>query len=75
MANGEIYKHNKLTAAHKSLPFGTKVMLYNTKDTVIVIITDRGKMFGRTFDLSQSAFKKLAPLKKGIIKVKYERIN
>jgi rare lipoprotein A len=72
MANGKIYKHKNLTAAHNSLAFGTRVMIYTNTDTVIVTITDRGKMYDREFDLSKCAFKKLAPLKRGVIKVNYK---
>lgn len=75
MASGQRYHAKDMVAAHKSFPFGTKVMIYTTKDTVVVTITDRGKLHGRTFDLSQAAFKKLAPLSKGVIKVSYEKLN
>ena len=66
---------NELTAAHKKLPFGTKVKITNLKNNkeVIVIIIDRGPFVkNREFDLSRAAFKEISSLNKGIIKVKYE---
>ncbi len=72
-ASGEKYKHNKLTAAHKTLPFGTKVKVTNlsNKKSVVVIINDRGPFVkGRIIDLSKSAAKKLDFINQGITKVK-----
>src|SRR5688572_14799873 len=57
-ASGEKYRHNKLTAAHKTLPFGTKVRVTNLSNnkTVEVVINDRGPYVdGRIIDLSRSA--------------------
>lgn len=57
-ANGETYNMNALTAAHKSLPFGTKVRVTNTRngDSVVVRINDRGPFVaGRVIDLSRAA--------------------
>lgn len=53
-ANGEKYRHNKLTAAHKTLPFGTRVRVTNlaNQSQVEVIINDRGPYAeGRIIDL------------------------
>ena len=72
-ANGDKYKHNKLTAAHKTLPFGTKVKVTNlsNKKTVVVVINDRGPFVkGRIIDLSKSAAKKLDFVNDGITKVR-----
>lgn len=58
-ASGKIYDMNKLTAAHKKLPFGTKVKVTNEKNgkSVVVEITDRGPFVkGREIDLSKKAF-------------------
>ena len=58
-ASGRIYDMNKLTAAHKTLPFGTKIRATNiaTGKTVVVEITDRGPFVrGREIDLSKKAF-------------------
>lgn len=58
-ASGERYNMNSLTAAHNSLPFGTKVLVTNLSNnkTVTVKINDRGgfKKYGRTIDLSKKA--------------------
>ena len=58
-ASGKIFNMNKLTAAHKKLPFGTIVRVTNEKNgkSVIVQITDRGPYVkGREIDLSKKAF-------------------
>lgn len=57
-ASGEIYNQNALTAAHRSLPFGTKVRVTNTAtgNSVVVRINDRGPFVGgRVIDLSRAA--------------------
>jgi rare lipoprotein A len=57
-ANGERYNMNELTAAHKSLKFGTKVRVTNEKNgkSVVVRINDRGPYVGsRIIDLSKQA--------------------
>ena len=57
-ANGEIFDPKKMTAAHKHLPFGTKVEVTNLANnkSVVVVINDRGPFVrGRIIDLSKSA--------------------
>ncbi len=57
-ANGERFDMNQLTAAHKTLPFGTKVLVHNprTGKQVVVRINDRGPFApGRVIDLSKAA--------------------
>lgn len=57
-ANGEIYDMEKMTAAHRTLPFGTQVRVVNrnNKLSVEVRITDRGPFIdGRIIDLSRAA--------------------
>jgi len=74
-ASGELYDKAKKTAAHKKLPFGTKVKVTNTKNSksVIVKINDRGPFAkGRVVDLSSSAFSSIAKLDAGVIDVKIE---
>jgi len=69
--NGEIYNMYKLTAAHKTLPFGTLLKITNLQNrkTVIVRINDRGPFVkGRNLDLSYAAAKKLNMLKTGTTK-------
>ena len=74
-ANGEIFNTNKMTAAHKTLPFGSQVRVTD-KDTgrsVIVRINDRGPyVHGRIIDLSYAAAKKLGMVQKGVARVKIE---
>ena len=59
-ASGEVFSPKKMTAAHKTLPFGTKVKVTNldNKKSVVVTINDRGPFVrGRIIDLSKSAAK------------------
>lgn len=75
-ASGKIFDNNKLTAAHKKLPFGTKLKVTNEANgkVVFVEITDRGPFIkGREIDLSKRAFMDIAGKKYGgSIKVKLE---
>ncbi|RRQ47217.1 septal ring lytic transglycosylase RlpA family protein [Chryseobacterium sp. SC28] len=73
-SSGETYRHSKLTASHKTLPFGTRVEIINIANnkSVVIKVNDRGPLKpSRAFDLSQGAFKKIANLNDGIVKVKY----
>ena len=72
-ANGEIFNKDALTAAHKSLPFGTilKVTYPKTGKSVNVRINDRGPYIaGRDIDLSYGAAVQLGLVKHGVGKVK-----
>ena len=72
-ANGEIYNSSDLTAAHKKLPFGTRVKVTNLANgkTVKVRINDRGPyVSGRIIDLTRAAAKKIDMVGKGVVKVK-----
>jgi rare lipoprotein A len=74
-ANGEIFRQNKLTAAHKTLPFGTEVKVTNLANhkSVIVRINDRGPFVsGRIIDLSKAAAKQIDMVNAGVIKVRIE---
>lgn len=74
-ANGERYDMNKLTAAHKSLPFGTRVKVTNRKNgrSVIVRINDRGPYAGkRVIDLSRKAAEAVGMIRSGIAPVTVE---
>jgi rare lipoprotein A len=67
-ANGEIYNQNALTAAHKSLPFGTRVRVTNkhTGRSVVVRINDRGPYVGsRVIDLSAAAARTIGVIRTG----------
>lgn len=77
-ASGERYDHGKRTAAHKTLPFGTRVKVTNTKNnkTVVVKINDRGPFVkGRIIDLSKSAFSRIGKTSAGILPVTLEVIE
>lgn len=77
-ASGEKYKHSKLTAAHKSLPFGTKVKVTNlaNNQAVEVIINDRGPYVdGRIIDLSKSAAEKLGFINQGLADVQVDILD
>ncbi|GAB3202933.1 rare lipoprotein A [Pontibacter aydingkolensis] len=74
-SSGERYNKNDMTAAHKTLPFGTKVKVTNLKNDEFVIlrINDRGPFVGdRIIDVSEVAAKKLAFRGQGIVTVKVE---
>lgn len=59
-ANGEKFNPNELTAAHRTLPFGTKVKVTHKGRSVIVRINDRGPFIkGRHIDLSRAAARKI----------------
>lgn len=67
-ANGEIFNKNELTAAHKTLPFGTILKVTNpeTEKSINVRVNDRGPyVSGRILDLSQAAAQKLGYMLKG----------
>nr|WP_294993014.1 septal ring lytic transglycosylase RlpA family protein [uncultured Sediminibacterium sp.] len=71
-ANGEIFNKNKLTAAHKTIPFGTVVKVKNLSNgkTIKVRINDRGPFVkGRIIDLSEKAAKKIEMTKQGVVEV------
>ncbi|MDW5289612.1 septal ring lytic transglycosylase RlpA family protein [Formosa sp. PL04] len=74
-ASGEPYKKNKLTAAHRTLPFNTKVKVTNLSNnkSVIVIINDRGPhKKSRIIDVSEAAAKKIDLIDQGIAQVEIE---
>lgn len=71
-SNGEVYDMNGISAAHKTLPFGTivRVVEFSTGKSIIVRINDRGPFIeGRIIDLSKGAARKLGIIDKGITKV------
>ncbi len=74
-ANGERFNMHELTAAHKSLPFGSMVRVTNLSNgkKVLVRINDRGPYIkGRIIDLSLEAAKEIDLLKKGVTNVRIE---
>lgn len=78
-ANGERYDPRQLTAAHRTLPFGTRVRVTRIDDgrQVIVRINDRGP-FGRReriIDLSRAAAEQMGMIRAGVIGVRIEVIE
>ncbi|ABQ03238.1 septal ring lytic transglycosylase RlpA family protein [Flavobacterium johnsoniae] len=75
-ASGRKFNNNDLTAAHKTLPFGTMLKVTNEANNkfVIVEVTDRGPFVkGREIDLSKRAFMSIASNKKsGVVYVTIE---
>lgn len=77
-ASGEIYKSSKMTAAHRNLPFGTRVKVTNLSNnkSVTVTVNDRGPFVkDRILDLSKAAAVKLDYIDQGVTKVKIEPIK
>jgi rare lipoprotein A len=77
-ANGEIYDMNKLTAAHRTLPFETIVRVTNLKNgrQTQVRITDRGPFIeGRMIDLSLAAARDIDMVADGIARVRLELVS
>jgi len=77
-ANGEVMNADALTAAHPSLPLGTRVLVENVENgqTVIVRINDRGPFAGdRIIDLSRGAAERLDMIKDGVATVRVRRID
>ncbi|MBF2065543.1 MAG: septal ring lytic transglycosylase RlpA family protein [Calothrix sp. C42_A2020_038] len=74
-ATGERFNPEGMTAAHRSLPFGTRVRVTNTRNgrSVVVRINDRGPFIrGRVIDLSYGAARVLGMIGKGLAPVKIE---
>ena len=73
-ASGEQFDRHAMTAAHRSLPFGTRVQVVNQDNgrSVLLKINDRGPTYGsRIIDLSESAFAQIASLNQGLARVCY----
>jgi rare lipoprotein A len=77
-ASGEKFDPTQLTAAHRTLPFGTRVRVTNveTGQSVTVRINDRGPFVaGRSVDLSHAAAETIGMVERGITKVKLEVVR
>jgi rare lipoprotein A len=77
-ASGEIYNQNAMTAAHRSLPFGTRVLVTNMNNgrSTVVRINDRGPFVrGRVIDLSAAAARVLGIVNTGIAPVKLQVLD
>ncbi|WP_116288931.1 septal ring lytic transglycosylase RlpA family protein [Ensifer sp. LCM 4579] len=77
-ASGERMNPSRLTAAHRSLKFGTKVQVTNKRNgkSVVVRINDRGPFIrGRVIDLSKAAASQIGMVRSGTASVCYQVIN
>jgi rare lipoprotein A len=77
-ANGEVFDPSQLTAAHKTLPFGTQVKVTNLNNgsSVVVRINDRGPFKpGRVIDLSRAAAERIGMVGSGIAPVRLELLT
>ncbi len=77
-ASGQRYNKNRLSAAHKTLPLGTRIKVTDTRTgrSIIVKVNDRGPFVkGRIVDLSREAAKELGIIKKGVAKVELKVLN
>ncbi|MBR0823003.1 septal ring lytic transglycosylase RlpA family protein [Bradyrhizobium liaoningense] len=72
-ANGSSFDRNRLTAAHRRLPFGTKLRVTHGSRSVIVVVNDRGPFVrGRVLDLSLAAARSLGITDRGVAQVHAE---
>jgi rare lipoprotein A len=74
-ASGSAFNRNALTAAHRNLPFGTRVRVTDpaTSQSVVVTINDRGpRLRGRVLDLSLGAARVLGITERGVVYVRAE---
>jgi rare lipoprotein A len=77
-ASGERFDPNELTAAHRTLPFGTKVRVTNLANgqSVTVRVNDRGPFVpGRVVDVSHGAAQSLGMVGQGVAKVKLDVVQ
>jgi rare lipoprotein A len=77
-ASGEMFDRGALTAAHRTLPFGTRVRVTNqdNRKSVVVRITDRGPFVkGRVIDLSPAAARQIDMIRAGIVPVELEVLS
>ncbi|MFY1019183.1 septal ring lytic transglycosylase RlpA family protein [Ectopseudomonas khazarica] len=77
-ASGERFDQHALTAAHRTLPFGTRVRVTNLNNerSVVVRINDRGPFVrGRIIDLSRAAAERLDMLRAGVVPVRLQALD
>ena len=77
-ASGERFDNGKLTAAHRTLPFGTRVRVTNLANgrSVTVRVNDRGPFGqGRIIDLSRTAAERIDMVRAGVVRVRVEPVG
>ena len=77
-ANGEVFRPDDMTAAHRTLPFGARVRVTDvrTRRSIVVRINDRGPFIaGRIIDVSRGAAEVLGMTSRGVAAVEIEVVN
>ena len=77
-ASGETYDRYAFTCAHRTLPFGTRLVVTNlaNRKSVFVRVNDRGPFVkGRIIDLSYAAAEEIGMIGAGVVKVKVEEVR
>lgn len=75
-ATGERFDGSSFTAAHKTMPFGTKLRVSYKGKSVVVRINDRGPFIrGRSLDLAHAAARKIGLTKAGVGRVCVQRLG
>lgn len=77
-ANGEVFRPDDMTAAHRTLPFGARVRVTDvrTRSSIVVRINDRGPFTrGRIIDVSRGAAEVLGMTSRGVAAVELEVVN
>jgi rare lipoprotein A len=77
-ASGQRYNKNRLSAAHRTLPLGTKLRVTDTRTgrSIVVKVNDRGPFArGRIIDLSREAAQELGMVKNGVAKVELKVVS
>ena len=75
-ASGQRFNQNAMTAAHKTLPFGTKLRVTHGGQSVVVTINDRGPFIkGRVLDLSTGAARAIGLTSRGVGRVTAEVVS
>ena len=77
-ANGEVFNQNAHTAAHKTLPFGSRVRVINLENgrSMVVVINDRGPFVrGRVIDVSRRVAERLGFRGKGLARVRLQVVG
>lgn len=72
---GRLYDSDDLTAAHRTLPYGTRLRITNLENgrRVVVVVNDRGPFVrGRVVDISRSAAARLGIVRRGLARVRVE---
>ncbi len=77
-ASGDIFSNSKMTAANRTLPFGTMLKVTNLRSgkSVIVEVNDRGPFHSsRAIDLSKAAFDAIGNTRRGTMPIEYEIVD